>query len=199
MNNFEVNGAVPLTQTHLQLMIESLRNDLLSQLTPVPAPNSGTALSDNAHPHAASPFQVWTWAGKLHPVPMGFEFPSSTVKIMWMLWLFGHEQNHIRPYRSIRKFDLTKGKCQTRLVKARKVMETILSYSYLEDHTPGASIPLHLLDRTVADVLFESGFKTIVNVIEQLEISMGKNINVCRRIGEINYTTLYTDITQHHL
>ena len=85
-------------------------------------------LHSNTSTSSTNTFEMWTWGGKLHMVPMDFKFPICNVRTLWDLWWTGHVQNKIKPYRYLRKFDIQGSNEKSYLAKGRAVMGQILKY-----------------------------------------------------------------------
>eukprot|EP01034_Spumella_vulgaris_P035606 gene35606-43904_t len=98
LENFEVNGALPLTQDDLSRQLDNIAARLEESIekrlsavrtitAPEAAPSAGTPIATFTH---------WTWGGRvMQMVPEGFRMPECSVKDLWDLWHFGHVQNRI--------------------------------------------------------------------------------------------------------
>jgi hypothetical protein len=106
LQHFQINGAVPVTASELQQMFMAWAEDLKASMTMSAAHSvqqAESAMNVNSQPV----FIEFRWLnGSMHCVPEDFTFPDVNVHDLWILWLFGHEQKKIRPYRFIRKPDL---------------------------------------------------------------------------------------------
>jgi hypothetical protein len=80
LSHFQVNGAVPLTETMVASMLTDFKADILSAI-------AGTSAASQARPPASQELlpvlpasqQSWnsyTWGGRIHPVPSDFVFPK---------------------------------------------------------------------------------------------------------------------------
>ena len=57
--------------------------------------------NDDGSDAYASPMpaeQRYVWGGRFHAVPENFNFPATTVKVLWDSWLFGNSSLSIGPY-----------------------------------------------------------------------------------------------------
>ncbi|ETV77165.1 hypothetical protein H257_09049 [Aphanomyces astaci] len=72
----------------------------------------------------------WTWNGKIHAVPQGFEFPTCKVIDLWNLWWLGIPTEKIGPLRRLKTWDISRAGAGN-LSKARHVINTIVSFSNL--------------------------------------------------------------------
>ena len=48
----------------------------------------------------------WTWGGRIHMVPEGWQLPSGNTSTIFNLFCVGDASKKIRPYRFLRTFDL---------------------------------------------------------------------------------------------
>lgn len=84
LDNFQVEGTVPITRQEMEDMMRSTIGDLKtsietslqeitlrSQVATAPSITGALAngVQDNIH------YATWQWGGRFHPVPQDFEFP----------------------------------------------------------------------------------------------------------------------------
>lgn len=199
LNNFQVNGAVPITFGQVEGLFDRFKDQLLSQIASLSVSSKGAESSEGESPapNASSNAKKFAWklwkSGEWHPVPEGFVFPSLTASALWNLWFLGNEAEDIGPYMKIRKRDLGSGGQQTQLSRARKVIHGIMDGA----KAVGAVEPsfdehdLTSADPTEVRRVFEAGFAGMVSLMEAtLPNRRGKS----RRWGELQYSSLYDDV-----
>ena len=86
LDNFTVNGAVPVTSTHLDSLCDSLLAEIRTRCTSqnaerIPTQEEQSTSRENAALHF--------WGGRHHLFPEGFCFPKGHVKMLWDLWWGG--------------------------------------------------------------------------------------------------------------
>ena len=108
LSKFSINGAIPVTMDDMTALMNSLvtqmRAEMRSAATATVLPTSSTLVP--LEPTADPRFNLWMWKGRMHMVPEGWLFPSTTMKETWNLWHFGHVQDRVRPLRYLKKVDL---------------------------------------------------------------------------------------------
>jgi hypothetical protein len=127
LSRFSINGAIPVTIDDIKILLNNAVNQLRTELrdaipattTSSPSPNQLTDV--DADPR----FQLWTWKGRMHMVPEGWQLPSTDVKATWNLWYYGHVQDRIRPLRHLKKADLQGSTQITQWSKTNGVMGAI--------------------------------------------------------------------------
>ena len=83
LENFQIEGIVPITRHEMQemmrLSIDDLKKTIENSLISIALRNSSTANVVNAsmpdQVHDLTHYTTWNWNGRLHPVPENFEFP----------------------------------------------------------------------------------------------------------------------------
>jgi len=134
LENFQINGVLPITHGQVVSMISNLEQTILnavqqqSQILAQQQQQQLTAQTFN-NIDANSGYRTWTWNGRFHPVPQDFNFPSDNLSNIWNLWWDGRPAERIAPYRKLQPYDLEKKSMRTRFIKARKVMEFITKNS----------------------------------------------------------------------
>ncbi len=220
LQNFQVNGAVPLTETRVQAMFDSWQQSFSNQILNLlqNGQNDGhqqqqggnRVNGDTTHQTTAMnyeendseddvyershPFELWTWGGRFHPVPQGFEFPSLNAATMWPLWHFGNLSKSIRPYKRIVKSDIVVEKQKTILAKTRVVMASIHARGKLPDGSSAANVRINSLPMSAAQIVFRTGY---MNLMEEISLALGAervSPYTQRRVGELKCTTIYKDI-----
>lgn len=113
LDNFQVDGVQPVTQTFLQETLNNFTTNLLQNIIP--------RLQTN---HTSKRL--------MHIFPKDFRFTNMSVKQLWNLWHFGNSGLHIYPYKLVKErkqfYDLTGKKDKELFSKAARVM------SFIEDH-----------------------------------------------------------------
>jgi hypothetical protein len=223
-----VNGALPLTNTQIERMLAlfttNIRNEIAQQVSALrdsPSGSEATQASSvqsgdlyfGSNPYSEDDrYQLWTWGGRLHPVPPEFRFEAMSCKSLWDLWHYGDRNRRIRPFKLLKKYDLKKKVTvvdpvtntnveewcgdEFRFAKARKVMELVQKFADVPGFNNTAVVSE--MSRINGARVFESGYSTLINKINNLRNADG-NRHSDRRDGELSYTTLYNDIMKYKL
>ena len=86
LENFQIEGTVPITRHEMQDMMKSSIDDLKSTIEAslltlanrdrdAATPTAAVVEERGGLPPLASNYTLWSWKGKLHPVPENFAFP----------------------------------------------------------------------------------------------------------------------------
>ena len=140
MDNFQVNGVVPLRPDDVLRIAEGLENRITQQVTnlmnelrqrvaAVPAQEE----KESEEEKVDLVHQVFHWGGAMRCVPMNFNFPSTTTKAMWTLWYHGNRNLRIGPYRQLaygHQNDLQSRNERMLLSKTKSVMEALEHICY---------------------------------------------------------------------
>jgi hypothetical protein len=119
--------------------------------------------------------QYYTWGGKFHLLPEGFEFPSIDPLAAWMLWWFGDTRRGYPPYNGISSEDLNTPKKKATLSEWSMMMRHIINAIESELAAPMPSVR----DEEHAIDLFKKGYGAL-----KLKPSTRK-----RRADQIKLTT----------
>jgi len=121
-------------------------------------------------------YLTWTWGGRLHPVPKGWQLPKGTVSMMFNLWVHGNAAMHIAPYRFIKAWDLCPSEDRMDLplvftlearaqivAKTRRTWATYLSQAtdvmvFIQEHTRMTWSQLRALSATEREGKFMAAF-----------------------------------------
>lgn len=125
LNNCQVNGAVPITHQQVESMLLTLQQNLST----VFSQSVNQAVREETQIGTENqPFTIYTWGGRLHPVPEGFRFPSRNIhlRVLWDLWWIGNPALRIGPYRKIHSYDLQVKADKAALSKASFVIHQLL-------------------------------------------------------------------------
>ncbi len=129
LDNFTVNGAVPVTQDSINTAVDRLATTLSNQMEQLRSdlstsqPTGGHGVASAAGRDPSTPFETQQfprgavkhyWGGKFRYVcrsdcsggchneqylPYNFVFPHCSCQELWQLWHFGHDMLNIGPYR----------------------------------------------------------------------------------------------------
>jgi len=107
LENFSINGAIPVTHQSMNDMFDtfaaSLRNELKESREARPEECASLLTNQNVH----QIFDRWDWGGRMRRcVPENFTFKRDHTKRMWDLWHFGDRASRIGPYKNIKGRDL---------------------------------------------------------------------------------------------
>ena len=130
LQNFQVNGALPITHSQVVTMISNLEQTILNAMQQQQVHFAAQSTSSSTLPSASEGrsgggYRTWTWKNRFHYVPQDFNFPTENMSNMWHLWWDGKVVERIAPYRKLQPYDLDNKNFRNRFIKARKVMEFI--------------------------------------------------------------------------
>ena len=119
LEEFTVNGAVPISRSDVEAMfaeltssVKSMVTDLTSTITQSSGHTTQVTIEPTVRRYSGGDllnngYRMWTWNGMFHVVPYHFKLPTSvTLHSMFSLWLLGNPAEQIGPYRNIRPADL---------------------------------------------------------------------------------------------
>jgi hypothetical protein len=135
LENFQINGVVPITHNQVVAMMSELQQTLLnaiqqqSQSAQQQQQAAGEASDTSGGMLGGGGFRQWTWKGRFHPVPQDFNFPTDNMSNLWHLWWNGRPIDRIAPYRKLEPYDLDNKNIRNRFIKARRVMDFIILHS----------------------------------------------------------------------
>ena len=179
MDNFEVNGAVPLRPQDIVRAVESLEqrlmmhmegivNDLRNNGVAAPPRNDDVAPAEPPNEvREDQPFQNFIWGNAIRFVPADFIFPSTTVKRLWFLWYYGDRNTRIRPYRYLAQGhtdDLRTLKERVLLSKTKAVMEGLEEILFRSGKV-GLRRAHHIMNLTLneSSTLFDEAFDVLLH------------------------------------
>ncbi|KAI2500775.1 hypothetical protein MHU86_13699 [Fragilaria crotonensis] len=133
LQQFEVNGALPMTFANVQAMLTTMQEQLVRQLRDSAGVKqlAAPAVTPSATGRAA---QWLTWyhpgRGKFFKVPPDFNFPQMlTIKPCWDLYLHGNNLLRIRPYRLLDNNDMRTHADKCRLSNMKAVCKFIIQHT----------------------------------------------------------------------
>ena len=167
LSKFSINGAIPITMDDMTALMNSLvtqmRVEMRSVVTTTVLPPSSTLVP--LDPTADPRFNLWMWKGRMHMVPEGWLFPSTTMKEMWNLWHFGHVQDRVRPLRYLKKVDLQSNTQVTLWSKTAGVMGVLADTMVAMDMAAAAED----VTRWSADESSVAFDNAVVRLIEEVD------------------------------
>ena len=154
LDNFTVNGAVPVTSTHLDSLCDSLLAKIRTRCTSqnaerIPTQEEQSTSRENAALHF--------WGGRHHLFPEGFCFPKGHVKMLWDLWWGGEAHRNILPYRRIKGFDLSRTD-RVNWSKCSCIMNALVSKAIEMNEIGAAEEDINKLLPRQRDALFSKVF-----------------------------------------
>lgn len=193
LENFQVNGANPVTMADITKLLAAGQASMLATISAMIAPlqTAGTA----------APSGVST-GGSVAPIfpigyvvlPAGFVFPVVHAKALWDLWFFGNASLGVGPYVLIHRQQRHGGAAlvtdteKQNLSRAVKVVRRLVAIA-VEHHFVHSEAQVELLSRLDSDDLFYKAFKLLV-----LEL-YGADVNLeGRRFEDVLYPTLANKI-----
>jgi len=178
--NLQINGAIPITASQVQDMINDLRNTLQSSISNAVNNQRNTENNnENNNMVSSTNSTTWAWKGRFHPVPEGYRFPKCSTKALWDLWWGGIPRERIGPLRQLKSFDFGQRSDITNLSKARKVMHVLCT---------GRTECIASLSISDRDNLFQHQYLKLFHDMypNQSEEELDR-----RRIGDLQYMTVY--------
>lgn len=197
LQNFEVNGALPLTQDDLSRSLESiasrLEESIERRLSSVRGGAAPEVTESNTSPQAT--FTHWTWGGRvMQMVPEGFRMPECSVKDLWDLWHFGHIQNRIGPFKRLRAHNFVVKTDNCELSKARSVINELHTELKLLKKIPATH------ENKVADYVSGCSFvesdALFTRAYEELAKKIFKNVEK-HRIGDLRFNYVYNLVCKY--
>ena len=84
LQNFNINGTVPITHLQVVEMMEKLQSSIQTTIQAALIQNQSIATSAQVPTDMSSTgseteipsYRTWTWGSKIHPIPEGFRFPK---------------------------------------------------------------------------------------------------------------------------
>lgn len=194
LENFRIDGTVPLTAAEVDGMISGLKDDLLQAIrlerTEVLAAvgfgqkETNTLLATDAN----RIYSQFTWGERIHPIPESFQFPRQcNVRSLWDMWWFPNDKDNIAPFRHFKAFDMFNNSDKQFLSKSRQVIKAILS----KQSKPVSEI--RKLDINTSREIFEECF---VLLCKDLYSKDDDEIDK-HNIGRVTYITVYDLILNH--
>jgi hypothetical protein len=82
LQNFNINGTVPITHLQVVEMMEKLQSSIQTTIQAALIQNQSIAtteptdMSSTGSETEIPSYRTWTWGSKIHPIPKGFRFPK---------------------------------------------------------------------------------------------------------------------------
>ena len=194
LQQFEVNGALPMTFANVQAMLTTMQEQLLQQL------REGTSGEQLTAPAVAPTWRAAQWLTWYHPgrgkffkVPPDFEFPQTlTIKPCWDLYLHGNNLLKIRPYRMLDNNDMRTHADKCRLSNMKAVCKFVIQH--IDNRVLDANVSaVNVLDSSPeeTDILFAGAWPLAV-------AKLTNNSNRSEKIrGDLVMTTVYNLIQKY--
>jgi hypothetical protein len=176
LENFEVNGTVPITQSQIADMFNSFQQNVLTMIQN----NNNNNQQQQTEP-ATSAFSSWTWGGRIHPVPADFVLPKCNLKAIWDLWWCGNPAKQYAPYSRLKGFDLCNKKDRVNLSKLSMVMKALTGDDI-------SSVEISRMSVQIRDATFDRLF---MNLFHKLFPQQANDDFDARRFGDQSYLTIY--------
>lgn len=175
LENFQVNGTVPITQSQIADMFSTFQQNVLNMI------QNNNASQQPITPVVDTTFSTFCWGGRFHPVPADFTMPKCNLKLMWDLWWSGNQSKQYAPYRTLKGIDMNNRSNKVNLSKVRKLMQALTS-NYVD--------PVEISSMTVQnrDALFERLFLELFNRLFPDQTNAAFD---ARRFGDQSYLTIY--------
>jgi len=179
LENFHINGTVPITQSQIADMFNSFQHNVLTMIQN----NNNNNNNNQQHQIESGPstFSSWTWGGRIHPVPADFELPKCNLKAIWDLWWCGNPAKQYAPYSRLKGFDLYNKKDRVNLSKVSMVIKALTGDDV-------SSVDISRMSVQVRDATFDRLF---MNLFHKLFPQQADGDFDARRFGDQSYLTIY--------
>ena len=199
LQNFVVNGAVPLTREHLQAIIASNTEDILTQIRAMvqvrgpPAPSAVPMDAPNGAEDVRNldAYQVWNWGDRIQMVPQGWRLPKITARRAWELWHFGIPSLRIQPLRRLMPFNLSVVSDKVDLSRLRRVMAELEDVILQDLQLPDGKERISDLSYAESSTLVEAAYGRLCRRLYNVE---SEDELIALRIEEKTYNTIHAQI-----
>jgi hypothetical protein len=194
LDNFQVNGVTPITQTYLHETMNAFSRNLLNDILPRLERRDEMQIPENAITDTNNPesvFQYFHWGGRMMRIfPQNFHLSNLPVKMIWNLWHFGNGAMRIYPYKLIKErkqfFDLQSKSDKELYSKASKVVGYVEEIARMLQIIPNDQ-NVSQMSKIESDTIFD---KVYLEVVDMLYPDGDYNC----RIYDLTYTALYNRI-----
>jgi hypothetical protein len=194
LNNFFADQG-HLTHDGVQGLFESQFAKLGQQLNEVVQRLQGGDFNASAQAQAGdgdanSPTTtMYTWQGRLHPVPETFELPNGPVDQAWIQWSVGFQHPLVPPLRNLTFFDMPSRNMRKRFSDFRKLMMLIESTAKSSGLWPKSGRKQWKERLTIGEAraIFE---KVAVDFEPKAKSKEGRS----RRISQLSWNTVYKEL-----
>jgi hypothetical protein len=169
MENFSINGAIPLSyhdmerfiDTAIQKLSQQINSSSLELRAELENRRSSTVI-EVADETSSNPFTTFNWGGAMgHLVPEGFIFPNTNARTMWSLWFHGDRSRKIHPYRLLIANHHQKDIQQkSTLTRTSNVMRALMEIARRHGHTTSS---ITALDPDKSNKLFAMIYAELVS------------------------------------
>lgn len=205
LENFQVEGAVPITRDEVSVMFSSFADRVTGQVVGrvderlllrlgVPVENNHQNINPEMAENNVSPegFRSFVWGGRIHMVPENFVLAPCPVYTVWMLWYKGNPHNRIQPYKNLQAFDLVKRVDKVNLTRIRKVMAALESIMFNPDfNILGNTRRIADLIPSEANDAFNRAFVILCKSLYHTE---SEEALVSLRINDKSFNTIYEQL-----
>lgn len=199
LEQFQVNGAIPITTTKMEQMLQTMREQLLSEMHNVA--HEGHNEQQHQPARMCAREQWFTWyhprRGRFFNVPPNFEFPRAlTMKPCWDLYLHGNRVFHIRPFHMLESDDMSTHSDRCRLSNMKVVCRFILKQhsAGTSDNDCNRTLKESELSRTGTENTDEIFAKAWPVVAAKISDNESRRIKIR---GDLVMTTVYNLIRKH--
>ena len=162
LEHCQVQGALPITEAGLSAMLQSVRTEILEAFDARSAHMAASSSSQNRNLASADStieldgirYKLWSWDGRLHNVPQGWNFPVVPASALWDLWLDGDKDQSIQPYRYLKSFDVKRKVQSQRLSRAKTVINHVIGMTH-KDVVAIRALNMKDRDKLFADTFHE--------------------------------------------
>jgi len=209
LSKVAINGAIPITHEDMDQMMGNILQEVKkmhSSIVNNSNTNNNNNNTNNTYEEPTDPrFQWFSWGGKLHMVPEGYNIPKVTLKEMWNLWWFGNIQNKIQPLRRLQSDSIQVKSQKTQLSKTRKCMKEIAMEAVKMDEVKSIE-DIPKLDRKRSYEVFDTAFTRLnkkmkhtfqLNSKSDHNSHIVNNSQLSNRIGEVAIATFYDNLAKY--
>jgi len=166
MENFQINGVVPLNISDIERIIIERDRRLFARLDEIQHIASNPVDGIQVGASQVRSFITFHWGGRMRMVPENFEFPKFDVKTMFILWHFGNTDLQIQPYKMLARYrdDLSSKQDQTNFDRARVVMHAIDHIAVDHNALPPGINDFSTLNATEAVNIFDRLYDILVGM-----------------------------------
>ena len=166
--HFQIEGVLPVSRTDFSEFSKVLERAMEARFQRLQESFENSRSTSSSLPPPCTPhqpcsttnFKTWTWGGRIHIVPEGFQLPRPSVKAFFMLWHFGNIDTAVGPLKFLSKYDVTKADW-VQVSRARGVIAEI-ERTARELGLVGTTTSFSQLDRAACGDIFDKAFERMV-------------------------------------
>jgi hypothetical protein len=208
MNQFIINGAVPVTQQQMDQRFNHILEMMTRGFTELRQRQEQLPIDDQIEGEGNLPddpviemnYDTWNWGGRLlQPVPETYRLPRPTSKQLWDMWFFGlrikweDRDRKIRPLRWFKQYNLKNKSDQKLLCKGRVFITKLLDLAVTIGVIVNAE-SVNQMNYNQSTTIFDAAFDCMLLAIEAAYFDAQIERFGDRRVGELHFVTIYNDM-----